>query len=151
MAARRWNTHGGTRAEHGEVYWVMLRFSGHREERSCPAHPFWEMRPENMSEKSRHSNETRTSGLLTLAADFRLLRYFGGLRCERLIHFQIGHLQFTEQIEQQIFFFGRQVSLGFFLEHVKHVDHFTRRFGIDHRLAAARGWVGGQDHGGARP
>src|SRR5215467_10867734 len=80
-------------------------------------------------------------------AGFGLAGLRGRLRRESLIDLEIGQLQLSVQVEQQTFFFRRKIAFGLFVQGVEHVDQFTRRVGIDHRLAGPRVGVAAQHHG----
>jgi hypothetical protein len=71
----------------------------------------------------------------------------GSLRRYGLIDLQIGHLQFAKKIEQESVFLGREVSLGFFVQRIQHVDQLMRGFRVDYWLTGARVSVSAQDHG----
>src|SRR5690242_12628659 len=72
----------------------------------------------------------------------------GGLRGNRLINLHVGQFQLAGQVQQKIFFFGSQLSFGFFVQGVKHVDELTGGFGINHGLTRARVGVSAENHGG---
>src|SRR6266446_790077 len=73
---------------------------------------------------------------------------FGGLGRNRLINFEIGHLQFSQKVQQQGVLLRRKIAFGLFVQGIEHVDQLARGFGIDHGLASARVSVGAQHHSG---
>src|SRR5260370_28369483 len=58
----------------------------------------------------------------------------------RLIDLQVGHLQFAEEVQEEVVFFRRKIAFGFFVQGVEHVNQLARGLGINDRLAGA--WVG---------
>src|SRR6267154_1852874 len=73
---------------------------------------------------------------------------FSSFGRNRLIDLQIRHLQFTQQIQEQSIFFGREIAIGLLVQSVEHVNQLARGLGIDHGLAGAWVSVGAKDHGG---
>lgn len=69
-----------------------------------------------------------------------------GLCCYRLIDLEIGHFQFAKQIEEEAVFLGREVSLGFLVQGIEHVDQLMGGFRVDDGLAGARIGIGAEDH-----
>src|SRR5262252_5426226 len=72
----------------------------------------------------------------------------GGVGCDGLVDLEIGHLELAREVEKQSVFLGREITFGFFMESVEHVDELASGFGIDDGLPGA--WVGvsAEDHGG---
>src|SRR6266851_3918362 len=71
---------------------------------------------------------------------------FGGLGCNGLIDFQVGHLQLAEQVQEQSVFFGSEITFGLFVQTVQHVNEFASGLGINHGLTSARIGIRAKDH-----
>ena len=85
---------------------------------------------------------------LLLRASLRFGVGGGGLGGDGLVDLEIGHLQFAEEIQEQIVFLGSKIALGFFMQGIQHVDEFVGGFGVDDGLAGARVGVSAKNHGG---
>ena len=72
----------------------------------------------------------------------------GGLRGNGFVHFEVGHLELAEKVEQKSVFFRREVSFGFFVESIEHINKLARSVRVNHRFAGARIGIGAEDHGG---
>src|SRR5437868_1506003 len=73
-----------------------------------------------------------------------------GLRClggQRLVHFHVSHLQFSQKVQQQRVFFRSEIAFGLFPHRIQHINQFAGCVRINHRLA--RSWIriAAQHHG----